>query len=289
MIVANQNGKLLQRIRTNYAAESFTLEASATLDLAACTTPSGVPCEDANLRPDNAPICPVIDGSSRWTFVTLRGGGLFVVNSTATPMSIVAEYDRETIHPNGCGGIEAAGKMYINSGGGTGANPFDFDLYAIPLSGLSSTPSAPNTPAPTLVVSRDGEGAVDSHGMVLTKHDRYVWVGDRASNEIVVVDTSTDEVVRTFSLAGDFSSDPAPDLMAISPSGNRVFIALRGPNPLTGNVADVDNAVGSTPGVGVVRVEQGGARGVLHAIAPITHRVDDVERADPHAIAVRDL
>lgn len=74
--------------------------------------------------------------------------------------------------------------------------------------------------------------------------------------------------------------------MDIAPSGNRVFIALRGPNPLTGNAPGVNNAVGSTPGVGVVRVEQHGRRGALQAI-PITHVVSGVELADPHGLRVR--
>ena len=110
VVVANQNGKLLQRISTDYATNTFTLEAGATLDLANGTTPSGVLRQDPVLRPDNAPICPLIDSTSRFTFVTLRGGGLFVVDATATPMRIVAEYDRETVHANGCGGLEGGGR-----------------------------------------------------------------------------------------------------------------------------------------------------------------------------------
>jgi len=123
--------------------------------------------------------------------------------------------------------------------------------------------------------------------MVLTKQGRFLWVGDRFANSIIVVDTISDSVVNEFSLTGVVSSDPAPDLMDISPSGNRVFILLRGPNPLTANVPGVNNAVGSTPGLGIVRVEQNGKKGILQAIAPITHIVDGVERADPHGIKVR--
>jgi hypothetical protein len=83
------------------------------------------------------------------------------------------------------------------------------------------------------------------------------------------------------------SIDPTPDLMEISPNGNRVFVALRGPIPLTGNAPSVNNAVGGTPGLGIVRVEDGGRQGVLQAIAPISHLVNGVERADPHGIALR--
>jgi DNA-binding beta-propeller fold protein YncE len=287
VVVANQNGKLLQRITTDYDSGTFDLDAAATLNLATCTTPSGALCEDPLLRPDNAPICPVIDATSRFTFVTLRGGGLFVVDSTASPMAIVAEYDRATVHPNGCGGVETAGRMFINSGGGTAANPLEADLYAFPMSGIDATPNSPNTPAPSVVFSHDERGFVDSHGTVLTKGERFLWVADRAANLVVVVDTASASVVNEFGLAGPVSSDPAPDLMAIAPAGNRVFAALRGPNPLTANVPGINNAVGATPGLAIIRVTESGRSGVLQAIAPINHVVGGVEQADPHGIAVR--
>jgi DNA-binding beta-propeller fold protein YncE len=288
VMVANPNGKLLQRIATDYDTNSFALDAAATLDLATCVTPSGAACEDPVLRPDNAPICPVIDAASRFTFVTLRGGGIFVVDSTTTPMSIVGEYDRATVHPNGCGGAEAAGKIYVNSGGGTPANPLESDLYAFPLAGFSTSANPPNTPAPALVVSHDARGFVDSHGATLNGRGRFLWVADRAANVIVVVDTRRDRVVHEIGLAGTVSPDPAPDLMVLSPDGKRVYVSLRGPIPLTANVPGVNNAVGSTPGVGIVRVARGGRSGWLQAVAPITHLVGGIETADPHGLAVRD-
>jgi hypothetical protein len=174
VLVADQGGKKLHRIRTDFSTNTFTLEPAATIDLATCTTPNGAPCQDAVLRPDNAPICPDFDETGRLSFVTLRGGGLFVIDTTATPMSIVAEYDKDTIHPNGCGGVHLDGKMYIDAGGGTAANPLESDLYTFPLDAFSSTPNPPNTPAPQLVFSNDGQGFVDSHGMVLTKKDRHL-------------------------------------------------------------------------------------------------------------------
>ena len=304
IVVANQNGKLLQRINTNYATNTFTLDNAATLDLANCTTPNGAPCQDANIRPDNAPICPILDSASRLTFVTLRGGGMFVINSRSTPMSIVGEYDRNTVHPNGCGGVEHEGLMYINAGGGVAANPLESDLYSFPLGGFSHNPNPPNTPAPTLVFSHDERGFVDGHGVALLaprNHHRnllaevdlpdsrrpYLWVADRAANLVTVVNAANRSVENEFSLVGNLSADPAPDLMDVSPTGNRVFITLRGPNPLTGNVPGINNAVGATPGLGIIRVEQGGRLGVLQTIAPITHIVNGIETADPHGIMVR--
>jgi DNA-binding beta-propeller fold protein YncE len=284
--VSNQNGKLAQRILTDYATNSFTLDAAATLDLATCTTPNGLPCQDPVLRPDNAPICPAALTEDGLLFQTLRGGGLFVIDAAATPMAIVGEYDSATVHPNGCGGAELGSKIYVNSGGGTVSNPLESDVYRFPAAGYSAA-NPPNTPAPTLVFSQDGLGFVDSHGVALTKHGRFLWVADRAANKVVVVDTATDTVVNEFTLVGSASGDPAPDLVDISPSGTRVYFALRGPNPLTGNAPAVNNAVGSTPGLGVVRVQQGGRTGVLHSVAPISHVVGGIERADPHAVRVR--
>jgi hypothetical protein len=285
VIVANQNGKLLQRIATDYDADTFTLEDPATLNLATCTTPSGAPCQEPTLRPDNAPICPVVESRGRLAFVTLRGGGLLVVDVTTTPMSIVAEYDSTTIHPNGCGGVESAGKLYVNSGGGTPANPFESDLYAFRIADFGATSTTPNSPARSLVFSQDGQGQVDSHGTTLTRDGRYLWVGDRVANKIVVVDTSSDVVVDEIPLAGEMSADPAPDLMDIAPSGNRVYVSFRGLAALTGGAP----ASGTTPGVGVVRVEDGGADGQLMGIAPITRMVQGVNRADPHGLRVREL
>jgi hypothetical protein len=285
VVVANQNGKLLQRISTDYETSTFTLEAGAQLDLANGTTPSGALRQDPALRPDNAPICPLIDSTSRFAFVTLRGGGLFVVDFKASPMRIVAEYDRDTVHGNGCGGLEGDGRMYVNSGGGTATNMSEFDVYSFPLAAFSLAPSPPNTPAPTLVVSLDGAHEADSHGALLTRHGRYLWVADRIGNRIIVVKTATGRMVGEFSLAGALSKDPSPDLLDIAPSGDLAFVSLRGKFPLSG---DPHASTGSTPGLGLIQVRKDGRTGALRGIAPITN-VDAVgeNRADPHGMRVR--
>jgi YVTN family beta-propeller protein len=281
--VANQNGKLFERINTDYATNTFTLDTAAGIDLASCTTPNGLPCQDATLRPDNAPICPVIDSTSRYSFVTLRGGGLFVVDSSRTPMEIVAEYDRDTIHPNGCLGAEVRGKMYIDSGGGTPANLFEADLYAFPSTGFSAD-NPPNVPEPRVVFSEDVEEA-DTHGAALTRRGRYLWVADRGRNFLFVVDTRTDTVVERIPLAGEVSEDPTPDLLMLSPNGRHVFMSLRGPNPLS---ADPHVSTGSSPGVGILRVLEDGRSARFEAVAPVSNvDADGIERADMHALALR--
>jgi len=281
--VANQNGKLFERIDTNYATNTFVLNAAAGINLATCTTPNGLPCQDATLRPDNAPICPIIEGTSRYVFVTLRGGGLFIVNAKATPMQIVAEYDIDTVHPNGCLGAQVGDKMYVDSGGGTSTHLFGADIYAFPVTGFSPL-NPPNIPLPRVVLS-DTSDEADAHGATLTNHSRYLWVADRGRNFIWSIDTQTDQVVNEIQLAGNVSDDPTPDLLAASPNGSHVFMSLRGPNPLT---ADPHVSTGSTPGVGVVKVVANGREGLFEALAPVTN-VDagGVERADVHALTLR--
>jgi hypothetical protein len=289
LIVANQNGKKLNRIATDYEDDAFALEGDATLDLAGCTTPSGAPCQDAALRPDNAPICPRTTSDGRFTFVTLRGGGMFVVDHNTTPMRIVAEYDREHVDDNGCGEMEARGKMYVNSGAGltvppvAGDEPFGHDVYAVELDRLSATPNTtPNRPRAKRVYTRDRQGAeVDAHAVALTRRGRYLWWGDRSRNDVTVVDPRRDRVVGRFGLVNEHSDDPAPDLFDLSPRGDYMFASLRGPTPSSGHAA-----FGSTPGVGVIEVRRGGHSGRLAGVA----RVGSLGGApDPHAIRVREL
>jgi hypothetical protein len=297
LIVANQNGKLLQRIRTDYRRERFTLEDRATLDLKSCTTPSGKPCEDPlphadgspQLRPDNAPICPRTTSDGRFTFVTLRGGGMFVVDHNTTPMRIVAEYDRAHVDDNGCGEMEVGGKMYVNSGAGvlspavSGDDAYGHNVYAFDLDDFGRRLSRyANSPARELVYSRDHEGVpLDAHAVALTEHGRYLWWGDRSQNDVVVVDPRRDREINRFELAGDVSDDPAPDLFDLSPRGDYMFASLRGPNPSSGH-----EAFGSTPGLGVIDVRRGGRSGRLVGVA----RVGNVRGTpDPHAIRVRTL
>ena len=291
VIVANQSGKRLERIDTDFTTNTFTYRTEATLDLATCTTPSGAPCESPDLRPLNWPICPIIDGSGNLVFVTLRGGGMLVVDPRQTPMAIVGEYDVATVNGNGCGGVQVGGNMYINSGGSpvnvsheSLDHPalYGFDVYRFPLDGYAAGNPA-NTPAPERVFTKSG--AADSHGMVATIDGAWLWVFDRHGGVAEIIETATGAHVGTVPLAGSLTEDPAPDLADISPAGDNLFVALRGPTPLSG---DPHNARGSTPGVGVVRLTADGRGGELRAIVPVTNvDAEGVERADVHSVRVR--
>jgi hypothetical protein len=291
LLVANQNGKRLERIDTDFSNNTFFHNTAATLDLLTCTTPSGQPCEHPDLRPINWPICPIVDSSSRYGFVTLRGGGLFVVDAKATPMTIVGEYDRNAVKGNGCGGIEVGGHMYINSGGSpvnvSSADPhhpalYGFDVYRFPLKGYSAANPA-NTPAPKLLFSKSGMS--DSHGIAPANRERYLWVMDRHADVAEIIEVKSGRRVNTVNLAGPISDNPAPDLVDVAPTGNRLFVALRGPVPLSG---DPHNATGSTPGLGIIPVTGGGRRGKLLAVIPMTNpNQQPGQSPDAHGLRVR--
>jgi len=293
ILIANQNGKRLERIDTNFAKNTFTHNTAATLDLATCTTPGGRPCEREDVRPMNWPICPIVDSSSRYGFVTLRGGGLFVVDAKATPMAIVGEYDKTTVHGNGCGGVEVGKAMYLNSGGSpvnvSGNDPkhpalFGFDVYRFPLSGYAAS-NAANTPAPVQVFAKSG--AADSHGIAAAGNGRFLWVMDRHNDVAEIIEVASGKHVNTVNLNGALTSNAAPDLVDVAPAGNRLFVALRGPVPLSG---DPHNAVGSTPGLGIIEISDNGRAGSLAAIVRITNPgQQDKQQPDPHGLRVRIL
>ena len=278
-IGANIAEKKLVRIWTDYANKKFTVN-PPTDAVALASMESGE-------LPDMAPICPITENKSQYAFVTPRGGGLVVFDITATPMAPTGSLTKDALRPAGCGGVQIGSTMYLNSGGGWPATPLNHDVYAF---GLGSLPEGS---VPELIGSRQGG---DSHGMVAVG-GKHLWSGDRYLNLIDVYDTGNGNIkVGTILLSGDLSKDPAPDLMDAAPDSSYVFTALRGPSPLTGNNKDVNNAVGSTPGVGAIKVEGNGRGGALVGIAAISKKVQEkdkegkdvtVEKADPHGIQVR--
>jgi hypothetical protein len=282
LLVANQNGKKLERIFTDYTTNWFVQEPAATLDLANCRTPSGAACQSAE-RPDNAPICSFTASDNGPAFVSLRGGGLFVVDWRTAPMSIVGEYDKANVPANGCGFIEAKGYVYANGGGGTATNLDQFTVYRVPMDGYSAA-NPPNTPSVELLFNDESEER-DAHGVGVADHERYVWVGDRDHNVAEVFRGKTGEHVGTVDLRSAFSADPTPDLLASSPDQKWFFMSTRGPNPLSG---DPHSSLGTDPGLLIVQLTAGGRTGRVRGLVRISN-VDagGVERADAHGIRMR--
>ena len=348
LLVSNQNGKLLERVNIGWDADgenmvSAVWDKSATLDLAgdltsrlvagqeavadsanyplagvsgaymaqAATTPNGVPKQDAALRPNNTDICPIA-GSEGKVYVTLGGGGMFVVDYTVTPMAIVGEYDNTNVHAAGCGGIESGGEMYMNTGT-PGPDISEFTVYRFPLD-YPNAPAfnAPNTPAPEIIYADPDNGMVlhgnnrDAHGMTVTKHGKYLHQFDRVRNNVEVFNTrhltrntywltttdGTDPAhgaapgtVCGTTLGATTSNDPTPDLLDTDPKSRRIYVALRGPFPLSVTHA----AVGSCPGLGIVELKNDGRHGVLSKVLPTFHSnfAGDKNLSDPHGAIVR--
>ncbi len=181
--------------------------------------------------------------------------------------------------------------MYLNSGGSpvnvSATDPhhpalYGFDVYRFPLAGYSAA-NAANIPAPKLMLSKSGMS--DSHGTVATHLDRYLWVMDRHANVAEIIEVASGKWVNTVALAGRTSEDPAPDLVDRSPTGNRLFVALRGPVPLSG---DPHNAQGTTPGLGIIQVTEGGRSGSLMTVVALTNPSQQAGQApDAHGLRVR--
>ena len=253
ILVSNQNGKKLARIQADFATEQFSYDPSADLNLAAM--------EDEG-HPDNAPICPTMYvGGAGKAYVTMRGGGMYVVDAMATPMQVTRQYPKEQIAAAGCGGLVVGNRAYVNSGSPTSSN-----LYVL------------DTGTDEIVSSIDlTQHGTDAHGMVLVG-GRYLWMAHRGEGDnVIILDTQTQQIVGTIPDVG-----PAPDLMDISPAGDLVFVTLRGPKALTGGAS----AIGQSPGLAVLLVDQAGAAGRRVAFIPIGNQ-DPGSPADPHAIAVR--
>lgn len=348
LLIANQNGKMLERVNITWDAQgdnivAAVLDAAASLDMVggvgritaqpvadpslpigsvsgtvpdgqSTTTPNGALKQAAGLRPNNTVICPIASSNGKHAFVTLGGGGMFVVDYTVTPMQIVGEYDMVQQRAAGCGGVEGSGYVHLNTGT-PGPNISEFSVYRFKQQDFPAAPgfNPPNTPAPIVVYADPDNGLTipgnnrDAHGMGITKpqgfQPQFVHQFDRIRNVVETFNMAS--LARaTYSLttangkldgpAGTacgttlgttVSNDPTPDLVDISPEGSRFYTALRGPFPLTITHA----ASGSCPGLGIVGVRQGGARGALDYVLPTTwmNYAGTKNLSDPHGAMVR--
>ena len=81
------------------------------------------------------------------------------------------------------------------------------------------------------------------------------------------------------------SNDPTPDLGDTSPNGETIYMALRGPFPLTISHA----AAGSCPGLGMIRKNPSSQTWELAAVLPTSVMDYTMTKnlSDPHAVIVR--
>jgi hypothetical protein len=190
-------------------------------------------------RPNNVPICPVM-ASNGLVFNTFGGGGLLVLDSTQTPMSIVGAYGNLVVYGAGVCGEEVSGQVYLTSGvsaSSAGADQSMFALYAFDPSMYVSADYQENTPEPNLVYNDEVDTTAtggktvgdptndsgqipgtttrrDAHDLAGTLDGKYVHVVDRIKNVVEVFDSQTGNRIGAYDLttetgvAGDGSTGP---------------------------------------------------------------------------------
>ena len=169
-------------------------------------------------RSNNLPICPITT-TNGLVYATLAGGGLLILDSTVTPMTIVGEYGQNAVYGAGCGGVQSGNKVFLNAGvsaSGAGADQsmfavfaFDDTLYSSGISNAENSPLPevvfddssntqtggninPNSPLVDESGQLPGETTRrDSHGEEVTKDGKYLHVVDRIQNVVEVFDTDT--------------------------------------------------------------------------------------------------
>ncbi|RCJ16168.1 hypothetical protein A6S26_33895 [Nostoc sp. ATCC 43529] len=351
ILIANQSGRMLERvdIQKNTAGQvtGFNYNADGSIDMVggtgrvlnqpiavdvnlgdniSCTvtgqvadgqsssTPNANPKQAAGVRPTNTVICPIISDNSQHAYVTLGGGGMFVVDITTAPMKIVAEYDLNVVHAAGCGGQSADGFMMLNTGT-SAPNVSEFTLYRFTQDyPLAPNYNQPNQPLPVAVWADPDNGKIilgnnrDAHGMVIVKNlssgeDKYLHQFDRVRNNAEVFQmnppwenlhlrhegtyslTTTGACGTT--LGAEQSNDPTPDLadLSLGNNGDKIYVALRGPNPLT--IAHA--AAGSCPGLGIIKLSPNNKSGELTNVLPTMIISGDSMKnlSDPHGAIVR--
>jgi DNA-binding beta-propeller fold protein YncE len=265
IIVANQGGKRLQRISADFKNDVYRLDSAADLDLSLL--------EDAD-HPGNLPVIPVFTPDGRYVYVPMRGGGAYVIDYQSTPMKTIATLGKSAIGPQSCCATYVKDTVWTTAQGGATTTTTSFNLYQV--TGL------PEKPIAKKILSRTGN--VESHSVILV--GQYLWVADRFANTLDIVDQTGD--ARTMSLASGplAGRDPAPDIMALSPDGSTVFVALRGKTPMTSNVKGLDNAVGDVGGFALLTVKDDGRDATVSSFVPLPMAAG-ASVVDPHGLRIR--
>lgn len=272
------------------------------------TTPNNQPKQAQGIRPLNSVICPIPSSTGKHVFASLGGGGMFVVDIRATPMAIVGEYDLSRVNAAGCGGMESNNYMHLSTGT-PGPNISEFTMYRFGLD-YPSWPAfkLPNTPEPVAIWKDPDNGKIagvdipagtnrDAHGMAISDDELHQF--DRIRNTVEVFkmeppwdhlhpDSSyalTDSGACGTTAGAATTNDPTPDLGDTSPDGQSIYMALRGPYPLTISHA----ASGSCPGLGIIRKNPVSQSWELAAVLPSTVMdfTSSKNLSDPHAVIVR--
>ncbi len=250
ILAADTGHRALVEIRANFASESFSVARS--LDLGAL--------EDDIELTNNAPMCFAFSADGAKAYVTLRGGGLAIVD--VEDLAVTRTYGRSLIAGAGCGAVRTPDgtRVLLNSGTASSGS-----LYVLDTATDELLYTADLTPY-----------GRDAHGLAILSRRGLAWNVNTVDDNGVVFDLATHRVVATLPFVGD-----APDLLVVSPAATKVFATLRGPNPLT----RAPHAAGSTPGLAVLQVTAAGHSARLLGVLPLA-AASEAARSDPHGLAL---
>jgi hypothetical protein len=270
VIVADLGGQKLHKIETDYRRNSFKRVETLSLDTEQLKKTVGTP--------EIKPVCHNFTADSRLAYVTLAGGGLLVVDvgtgDGGIPMKVAHAYPKTTVPGIGCGAFRLPEERMVTNGE-SGAKGGDDFLFVFDTRGAISG----KFPDP-MKIELPGEDTHSAAFCVDKKGNEHMLTLMRVSNDVNVVELKTNRVAAPRSIARPFSPDPKPDVGELI--GNRLFVALRGANPLTA-INTLKNPA-RTPGVAVLTVSES-----CHAVSwkasdlmPMKNNPD----ADPHGLNV---
>ena len=124
--------------------------------------------------------------------------------------------------------------------------------------------------------ARDAQG-FDAHGLRLTPDGSVYWMVNRATDNAIVVDAESLEVIAEYDDIAD-----APDIIDYSADGSLVYISQRGPAPRSGAI---HAAAGDQPGVAIVDAATGETLEVLEP--PVVEDTEGTQLNDIHGVAFR--
>ncbi|MBI3995142.1 MAG: YncE family protein [Nitrospirae bacterium] len=214
-----------------------------------------IPVGDGPGNVKDRPICVFFSADSRKVYVT-NGGDPAAVDPLSTgSVSIIDVESGKQLKQFSNVGQEACGLALSKDGG---------RIY-INVGGYVNVYATIDTKTDT-VIRQGNSGGYDSHGIRLSPDGKELWLANRLSNSITIVDASTDKITARITEAGD-----RPDLIDFSPDGSRAFLTLRG-QAVTKTVHDV---TGKEPGLAVIEVKD--RKRTAHVAL----------EGDPHGLAVR--
>jgi YVTN family beta-propeller protein len=215
---------------------------------------------DTTTFPSRRPVCVGFSPDGRSMLVTLFDGGLAVVDLDAWRVSKAWGLDQ--IAQYGCGFAESPDRreLYVTAG-----DMHASWLYVFDVSGRE----------PQLVRTHNLSAAgQDAHGVSVDPRRRDLWIMHRVSSTATIHPLATirsaDHQYVKMAFVGK-----TPDLIALSPDGERAYVTLRGPKP----APTIPHAtVGETPGVAILDVPN---RRLLEIV-----KLGDQETGDFHGVFV---